>query len=434
MDTAHSEPTPTEVLKELTRIKQSKRFRKAATSARFLELLVNTALDSASLTEYEIGIAVFGRLPGWVPLLDSIVRTGRHNLQKYLREYYVTEGTEDLIVIEVTEGPTYKAIYSYNPKGIAEVLYREGLSALDSVFVFGAHVERPHSLFTEALKHEPSHAPALAGRAEAEIMRRFFWKEQNYSYSGPTAESDALKAVELAPGFWRAHAALGAVRSCQLKWEKAGDSYRTAMSLSASSTQRYLWYPMFLAGVHREKEALELVEAWVRTAPDDLVAETLLGLFLYMTRRFEEAQRVLHHILTTRGVPLFPGFLFDCVRVALGLSTHSLISACRKAFCVEGFHIVALHASGRIEEAAILASGLQYRPRSQYFPMFQQALVRAIYGDMREAVHWIGTSLHDENPWSMFIRLFPILDPFRKNEEFNEIARDLVQNLYYAYL
>ena len=94
-------PTRQEIEQQLERIGRSRRFRKARASIKLLKFLVVATLKKSRLSEHTIGVKVFRRRRDWVPLLDSCVRTGRHNLQMYLTEYYADEGSEDLSLIHI---------------------------------------------------------------------------------------------------------------------------------------------------------------------------------------------------------------------------------------------------------------------------------------------------------------------------------------------
>ena len=54
--------------------------------------------------EYEIAVAVLGRPRGLIPRTDSAVRVHAGRLRAKLAEYYMSDGAEDPIVIEVPKG------------------------------------------------------------------------------------------------------------------------------------------------------------------------------------------------------------------------------------------------------------------------------------------------------------------------------------------
>lgn len=74
--------------------------------SRFLRFLVERNLEGSDnqLKESVIAVEVFGRKPDHDPSRDSIVRTEAGRLRARLAEYYLTEGKDDRIVIELPKG------------------------------------------------------------------------------------------------------------------------------------------------------------------------------------------------------------------------------------------------------------------------------------------------------------------------------------------
>jgi hypothetical protein len=74
--------------------------------SRFLRFLAERHLEGHGnqLKESVIAVEVFGRKPDHDPLQDSIVRTEAGRLRGRLAEYYMGEGKDDAIVIELPKG------------------------------------------------------------------------------------------------------------------------------------------------------------------------------------------------------------------------------------------------------------------------------------------------------------------------------------------
>jgi serine/threonine-protein kinase len=64
------------------------------------------------LKEYLIGMEVFNRLEAFDPRVDSIVRVEARRLRAKLEEYYITEGREDELRIELRKG-SYVPLFEY---------------------------------------------------------------------------------------------------------------------------------------------------------------------------------------------------------------------------------------------------------------------------------------------------------------------------------
>jgi hypothetical protein len=112
-----------EIKQQLERIRRSKRFARASRSFRFLKFLVDGEQEGKEFSEEEIGRQVFDLPDDWVPLLDARVRGGRLSLQRYLDEYYNSEGVQDPVRIEVPAGSGYRAVSSWNPQALRDKGY-----------------------------------------------------------------------------------------------------------------------------------------------------------------------------------------------------------------------------------------------------------------------------------------------------------------------
>lgn len=85
---------------------ESKTFSTAARMARFLQFVVEAAVDGRAdhLKESGIAIAVFDRTPDFNPREDPIVRSEARRLRQRIEQYYQTEGLEDSIRVEMPKG------------------------------------------------------------------------------------------------------------------------------------------------------------------------------------------------------------------------------------------------------------------------------------------------------------------------------------------
>jgi hypothetical protein len=103
-----------EVRLQLRRILDSHVFRRSAQMERFLTLVVDRSLlgHPEELKEYSLGRDVFHRGNDYDPRADSIVRVEAQRLRRKLREYYETQGIDDIVLIDLPAG-TYVPIFRY---------------------------------------------------------------------------------------------------------------------------------------------------------------------------------------------------------------------------------------------------------------------------------------------------------------------------------
>src|ERR1700694_2419351 len=98
---------------ELDRILRSRVFIHSLRIRRFLQFVVEECLlqKHHRLKEYLIGLEVFNRQEAFDPRVDSIVRVEARRLRSKLEEYYLNEGRDSTIRIQLRKGsyvPTFE--------------------------------------------------------------------------------------------------------------------------------------------------------------------------------------------------------------------------------------------------------------------------------------------------------------------------------------
>lgn len=108
-------PTPAAIKTQLALILKSNQFRGSERQKGFLKFVVAETLAGrgAQLKGYTIALAVYGRDESFDPQIDPIVRVEAGRLRRALEHYYLTDGKDDLIRIEIPKGayvPTFQAM------------------------------------------------------------------------------------------------------------------------------------------------------------------------------------------------------------------------------------------------------------------------------------------------------------------------------------
>ena len=88
------------------RIAISPQFQKTARLRDFLTYVAVEALQgrTGELSEHHIGCGVFERRPGYSPADDNIVRVHARQLRLRLEEYFLTNGRDEPLVVEIPKG------------------------------------------------------------------------------------------------------------------------------------------------------------------------------------------------------------------------------------------------------------------------------------------------------------------------------------------
>ena len=99
---------------QLDQILASNVFSRSHRQSAFLNHVVNAACKNQTdrLKEFTLGVEVFDKDETFDPGTDAIVRVEASRLRAKLREYYLEEGIDDLVKIEIPKGH-YVPVFSY---------------------------------------------------------------------------------------------------------------------------------------------------------------------------------------------------------------------------------------------------------------------------------------------------------------------------------
>jgi hypothetical protein len=99
---------------EIDKILRSPGFGGSETLRNMLVFLARRSIEHPSepLKEYELGVSVLGKAENFDPRLDSAVRVHAARLRSKLAEYYMAEGANDPVRIEVPKG-SYHLVWKY---------------------------------------------------------------------------------------------------------------------------------------------------------------------------------------------------------------------------------------------------------------------------------------------------------------------------------
>lgn len=111
-------PSHDEVSAALDRIVHSTEFRASPHLAAFLTFSVEKSLagEATFIKAYSIATSVLGRHPSFDPQADPIVRVEATRLRRALERYYLHDGADDPILIDIPRG-RYIAYFSYRDQG-----------------------------------------------------------------------------------------------------------------------------------------------------------------------------------------------------------------------------------------------------------------------------------------------------------------------------
>jgi TolB-like protein/Tfp pilus assembly protein PilF len=152
--------------------------------------------------------------------------------------------------------------------------------------------------FEEALKEDPSYAPAYSGLADCHFYLGYYMGHDPPREAMPQAKAAALKALALDDTLAEAHVSLALVRAFyDWDWPEAERGFRRALELNPNYATGHKVYAVFLGSMRRMDEALEEARRAVAADPLSLPVNDILGEILTYAGRYDEAAKQLQKTL-----------------------------------------------------------------------------------------------------------------------------------------
>src|SRR5271156_683042 len=313
-------------------------------------------------------------------------------------------------------------------RSVSPEVYESYLKGLAAKGNNRAEVDKQIAWFDEAIRKDPTFAPAYVGLAAAYGALGTVFVGAPPSETRPRVISAARKALELDPDLADAHVLLANMYMRQWKWAEAEAEYKRALDLDPNDAAAHDRFSDWLLCHGRMEEAL----AWARRARDlDPLGPSghTIGWTLLNAHRYDEAIREFRNALAVRPedrLPLWPlGWALICNHQA-----EEAISELEKAVSVTDSSpgvisalIWAYAHAGRRADALRLLGELKKRQQTGYVPA--GAFVNAYLGlgDNDEAFAWFKRAYEEQSNILIYIKVFPLYDPLRGDPRFQDLVR-----------
>jgi TolB-like protein/DNA-binding winged helix-turn-helix (wHTH) protein/Tfp pilus assembly protein PilF len=331
--------------------------------------------------------------------------------------------------VEVTvtgkENERLTAVRSTSPEVYES--YLKGRFALDKSNS-RADIEQSMGHFDEAIKRDPTFAPAYAGRSDAYFDLGTIFIGVPPEQVRPKAMSTIRKALELDPESAEAHVLLGRLEQVQWQWSEAEAEYKRALELSPNNVAAHAELAQWLLCQGRTDEALTWAQRGRELDPL-AVSGYGIGWILISARRYDEAMRELRAALAVRpedaGLLLNLGFALT----AKGQPEEAIpalekgLSLSHRSPLVIGMLIRAYAHAGRRTDALRLLAELKRRKQAGYIPA--AAFVNAYLGlgNNEQAFIWLEQAYKEQSNILQFVKVFPYFDPIRGDARFADLVR-----------
>jgi tetratricopeptide (TPR) repeat protein len=291
-----------------------------------------------------------------------------------------------------------------------------------------AAMEESIADFEEAIKRDPTFAPAYVGLASAYNQLGTVFIGAPPEETRPKVLSAARKALELDPSLAEAHALVANVQQEQWQWADAEAEYRRALELNPNDAAAHDELADWFLCQGRTEEALASAQRARELDPLE-VSGASIGWILFQSRRYDEAIRELRSIQAVRPDDAealwFLGFALignhqpeDAITVL-----EKVISLSNRGPGPIGVLIRAYAHAGRRSDALRLLAELKTRRKAGYVPA--GAFVNAYLGlgEYDQAFVWLQEAYNEHSNILQFLKVHPYFDPLRDDPRFDDIVR-----------
>jgi TolB-like protein/DNA-binding winged helix-turn-helix (wHTH) protein/Flp pilus assembly protein TadD len=311
---------------------------------------------------------------------------------------------------------------------VSPEVYEIYLQGLETRGDSKADVEKRIAYFDQAIRMDPTFAPAYVGLAHAyDGMGSIYVGAAAPNETRPKVITSAQKALELDPDLPDAHVLLANTYMSQWRWAEAETEFRRALDLNPNDADAHSGLADWLLCHAREEEAV----AWARRARelDPLGSRDVIGWVLFASRRYGEAIHEFRNELAVkpddRGMLWNLGWALtfnDQAPEAIPVLENAVSLSDRNAGIISAL-IWAYSRDGRRADALRLLAELKRRQQAGYIPA--AAFVNAYLGlgDNDEAFKWFERAFQEQSNLVKYIKVFPVFDPVRSDPRFQDLVR-----------
>jgi TolB-like protein/DNA-binding winged helix-turn-helix (wHTH) protein/Tfp pilus assembly protein PilF len=304
--------------------------------------------------------------------------------------------------------------------------YLKGLVAIDSS---RADVEASIANFNEAIRMDPTFAPAYVGLANAyDRLGSILVGGAPPNETRPKVISFAQKALELDPQISEAHVILGYAYMNLWRWAEAEAELRRALDLNPNDARAHQALADWLLGQGRIDEAL----AWARRERElDPLGQSgeNMAWTLFCARRYSEAIQDYRSRLAVErndGPALWDlgwALIFnDQANEAIPVLEKAASLTHRSPGVISAL-VWAYVRCGRRADALRLLEELKKRDRAGYLPAAAMVNSYLALGDKEEAFAWFERACQEQSNILKYIKVFPPFDAVRGDPRFQDLVR-----------
>ncbi len=291
-----------------------------------------------------------------------------------------------------------------------------------------ADLDRSRAFFEEAIRKDPTFAPAYVGLANTYTNLGTIFMGARPADMRSKVLSAATKALELDPNLAEAHALIANVYQQRWRWKEAEAEYKEALVFKPNDPAARLGYAIWLLCQARTDEAL----AWARSAREldpFGTAWVSIAWILFNARRYDEVIREVQSVLAVHpdsaAARWYMGFAWigkQQPERAIPELLKTVDLTHRSPGSLE-LLATAYGYEGHRTEALRLIEELELRRREGYVPAGAFINPYLALRDYNAALSAFESAYEEQSNILQFVKVQPFFDPVRGDPRFKDLVR-----------
>ena len=270
-----------------------------------------------SITQSDLLLYLYGR---YVDPFSTGAKATANLVRGKINDYYGGVGKDDLVRIDLPPGPGYRPTFTYHTEAAAIRAYKKALAYKERLSIFA--LSEAEYLLEEAIELAPAFAAAHAALAEIFLLRlimdSIIEMYPGTAGWGSHARKSSEDALRLNSDLWLGHIVLGMLSLFSSDEEQAEIEFQFAMRSDPDRTKTSLWYATYLVYVGRHEEGLQIAKSRTRDLSGNAETHLVYAFLLYVTRQYDVAINVLYEVAGVEIVSALQDLTSILIDMAVG--------------------------------------------------------------------------------------------------------------------
>lgn len=292
----------------------------------------------------------------------------------------------------------------------------------------GAALERALHSFADAIREDPTYAPAHAGLADTYLsLVDTDTARTEESVRLDRAKAAALAALKLDPELAEGYTSLGHVYIHHWKWPEAYENLHRAVQLNPGYAVGHQYFGILLTLTGRFDHGIRAIRRAQQLDPLSLSIHGTAGYLLYEARRFGEAEQQLREVLELDPARDGPHMRLGMVLLAQGRYDEALAEL-REAMRLRdisptAFPLIAitLRRAGRAAQAQEVFGQVEQQLEQNRVSRVYSAVMFAEFGDEARAFSILNEMAESQHSGLVDLAADALFDPLRSDARFRQL-------------